>query len=61
MSNKNEFTVGQKVTIVETNTPGTVIRTDFYNVVVEDEHGKTHAFGHGSPRIVPQSFLTESK
>jgi sRNA-binding regulator protein Hfq len=60
MSDNNEFTVGQKVTLVETNTPGTVIRFDHFNVVVEDENGKTHAFMHGTTRIVPQTFLTEN-
>ena len=58
--NKNDFNVGDKVTIVETNTPGKVIRTDCFNVVVEDEHGRTHAFMHGTTKIVPQTFLTES-
>lgn len=57
----SDFSVGQRVTIVESNTPGKVIRTDHFNVVVEDEHGRTHAFRHGTDKIVPQTFLTESE
>jgi sRNA-binding regulator protein Hfq len=57
----SQFNVGQKVTLVETSTPGTVIKTDHYNVVVEDENGRQHAFHHGTDKIVPQTFLTESE
>lgn len=57
----DNFEVGQRVTIVESSTPGKVIRMDHFNVVVEDEQGRIHAFRHGTDRIVPQTFLSESK
>lgn len=54
------FNIGDRVTIVESNTPARVIKTDTYNVCVEDEQGRQHVFMHGSTQIVPQTFLTES-
>jgi hypothetical protein len=54
------FNIGDRVTLVESSKPGRVIKTDHYNICVEDEDGRQHVFLHGTDKIVPQSFLTES-